>query len=352
VESCPAGSEWRWATTSGEYVLRASSQNEAITPKNITVRRESDFGSARVPPVRTASGVLFFERYGDPGNWPRRLLHYGYDFEKDGYDGTPLTTLAEHILGGGAKALAVQRAPRPIVWTARSNGTLVGLTLDRRQQVVAWHTHRIAGGGIVESISVIPGGKGDDVWLVVRRGTKRFIEILQHGMDPQAPNDHWFLDSALSYVGAPTGFVAGLQHLNGETVEVVADGVRLKSRRVTAGRVKLDKPAREVLVGLPYTMRVVTLPVEAGAQAGTAQGRQKIAPDVTLRLYQSLGGKVGGAGTKPYSIFPALPADLFTGDKKVAIDGGWTERGQLVIEHADPYPFHLLALLPTVQTTG
>lgn len=339
-------------TSSGEYVLRASSQNEAITPKNITVRRESDFGSARVPPVRTASGVLFFERYGDPANLPRRLLHYGYDFEKDGYDGTPLTTLAEHILGNGASTLAVQRAPRPIVWTNRSNGTLVGLTLDRRQQVVAWHTHRIAGGGIVEAAAVIPGGKGDDVWLVVRRGTKRFIEILQHGIDPQAPNDHWFLDSALSYVGALTGFVAGLQHLNGETVEVVADGVRLKSRRVTAGRVKLDKPAREVLVGLPYTMRVMTLPVEAGAQAGTAQGRQKIAPEVTLRLYQSLGGKVGGLGTKPYSIFPALPADLFSGDKKVAIDGGWTERGQLVIEHADPYPFHLLALLPTVQTTG
>ena len=339
-------------TTSGEYVLRASSQNEAITPKNITVRRESDFGSARVPPVRTASGVLFFERYGDPANLPRRLLHYGYDFEKDGYDGTPLTTLAEHILGNGASTLAVQRAPRPIVWTNRSNGTLVGLTLDRRQQVVAWHTHRIAGGGIVEATAVIPGGKGDDVWLVVRRGAKRFIEILQHGIDPQSPNDHWFLDSALSYVGAPKKIMGGLQHLNGETVAVVADGVRLTQRKVTAGTVTLDKPAREVLVGLPYTMRVVTLPVEAGAQAGTAQGRQKIAPEVTLRLYQSLGGKVGGLGTKPYSIFPALPSDLFTGDKKVAIDGGWTERGQLVIEHADPYPFHLLALLPTVQTTG
>jgi hypothetical protein len=343
-------------TSSGEYVVRASRLTEAVTPTNVTVTRDTNVGSAKTAPVGVESGLVFMARHGKSRNAGRVPVDYRYDYRIDGFAATPLNLLADHILKpGGANQIAWTRSPVPVLWVARNDGELVGCTLSVQQEVVAWHRHQIAG-GLVEDIAVIPGDDGDDLWMVVKRTVQgkpvRHLEVLQVGLDEDENRKRaWFLDSALNYEGPPEDTFRGLNHLNGEKVDVLADGKIYRNRSVSAGRVHIPKKAKKVVIGLPFTMRIKTLPVEAGMQYGVAQGRKKIVPEVTLRVKASRGGKVGGGFDRMEQIFDDRTGKLITGDKRVSIDGGWTTEGSVCIEHDTPYPFEITALMMTVQTT-
>lgn len=343
-------------TSSGEYVLRASRLTEAITPTNITVTRDTNVGSAKTAPVAVDSGLVFMARYGKSSNAGRVAIDYRYDYRGDGFAASPLTRLAHHMLKpGGANQIAWTRSPVKVLWVARTDGELVGCTLDLSEEVVAWHRHKLGGGGKVEDVAVIPGNEGDDLWLVVKRTIKgkpvRHMEVLQVGLDEEEDRKAaWFLDSALNYDGRPADVFRGLNHLNGEAVQVIADG-KIYKRTVNGGRVSIPKNARKVTIGLPYTYRLQTLPIEAGMQFGTAQGREKIVPEATLRLKASRGGSIGGTFDKMDDLFEKDSGGLFTGDVRLPIRGGWTKDGQLCIEHDTPYPFQVTAIMMTVQTT-
>jgi hypothetical protein len=342
-------------TSSGEYVLRASRLTEAVTPTNITVTRDTNIGSAKTAPVGVDSGLVFMARHGKSRNAGRVAIDYRYDYRIDGFAASPLTRLAPHMLKpGGANQIAWTRSPVKVLWVARNDGELVAATLDLSEEVVAWHRHKIARGQ-VEDVAVIPGDEGDDLWLVVKRTVQgkpvRHIEVLQPGLDEAEDRKAaWFLDSALNYDGPPATLFKGLNHLNGEDVQVLADG-KIYERTVKGGRVEIPKAAKRVTIGLPYTYRLRTLPIEAGMQFGTAQGREKIVPEVTLRLKASRGGRVGGSFEKMDDIFDKETGELFTGDKRLPIRGGWSKDGEVCIEHDTPYPFQVTAILMTVQTT-
>ncbi|TGV14887.1 hypothetical protein EN786_37025, partial [Mesorhizobium sp. M4B.F.Ca.ET.143.01.1.1] len=93
----------------------------------------------------------------------------------------------------------------------------------------------------VESAVVTPGQNGvDDIWLVVRRTiggvTRRYIEVMQTPFEYGALEDAFQVDCGLSYSGAPVNVVSGLGHLNGETVDVLADGKVFRGLTVASGQ--------------------------------------------------------------------------------------------------------------------
>ena len=68
---------------------------------------------------------------------------------------------------GGITQMAYQQEPDSVVWCIRNDGTLLGMTYRREEEVVAWHKHVIGGafnGGqaIVESIATLPTDSGED----------------------------------------------------------------------------------------------------------------------------------------------------------------------------------------------
>ena len=99
--------------------------------------------------------------------------------------------------------------------------------------------------------------------------------------------------------------------------------------------------------------------LEAGAAAGTAQGRKKRISQVRLRVHRSLGGKAGPDGDRLDPIPTRSASDpmdaapiLFSGDVLLDFDGGWNEDGQIVLRHDQPLPMIVLAIMPEVRTTG
>ena len=176
--------------------------------------------------------------------------------------------------------------------------------------------------------------------------------------------DAFFLDDALQYDGPPTDTVSGLWHLAGQTVSVLADGVPIHNLTVSqGGRITLPDAASKVLVGFRYKSRIRTLHIEAGAQGGTAQGQIGRVFEITARLQNAIGGTYGtdlmaengGLDPIPYRsadepLDTAIP--LFNGDKRLPFDGEWDRDRYIVIEHDEPLPFTLTALIVGQRVSG
>ena len=101
-----------------------------------------------------------------------------------------------------------------------------------------------------------------------------------------------------------------------------------------------------------YNSTLKTLRIEAGSQAGTAQGRKKRYNEVLVRLLNTVGVKINGDQLPFRSSADEMgePIPQFTGDKRVT-NLGWNREGQVTIQQEQPLPLTVLAITGT-QTTS
>ena len=350
-------------TVGAEFIAGGAGNNEAISPNSVRIVPETTYGSRLIAAARVSAVTLFVQEAG------RKLREMVYSFDIDGHLAPDLTLLAEHVTVGGLTEIAYQQEPDSILWAVRADGTLLGCTYQRDQEVVAWHRHILGGSfgtgqAVVESIAVIPGDGRDALWLAVKRtiggATVRHIERMEPGLDlgdDQA--DAFFVDSGLSYDGAPATVFAGLDHLEGETVEILADGGRRAPTTVGGGQIAISPAGAKVHIGLGTRWAVSPMRLEAGAAGGTAQGRAKRISEVVVRLYRTLGVQIGAPGETADEIhfrsttdFMDKPPPLFTGDREISFPAGWDRDGIIEIAGEGPFPATVIAIMPTVRTSG
>lgn len=125
-------------TTGGEYAVSAGS-GIAITPTNISIVKQSNYGSSNVDALSIGNATIFLQRAR------RKIRELAYNFDSDGYVAPDLTILADHISETGILQMDYQQEPYSVVWGVRTDGVLVGLTYNRLENVVAWHRHIIGG---------------------------------------------------------------------------------------------------------------------------------------------------------------------------------------------------------------
>lgn len=349
-------------TSGGEYVLTTTNDGP-ITPTTTQIRKYSNYGSANVQPVQVADVTLFLQR----GNRKVREFRYVGEVDTAGYQAPDMTILAEHITEGGITQFAYQQEPDSVIWAIRGDGTLLGLTYRRDEQVVAWHKHIIGGeydGGqaVVESIATLPNDDTEDeLYMVVKRTidgtTKRYVEKLNVFEFGDQTTDAYFVDSGLEYSGGAVTSLSGLWHLPGEEVSVLANGASHPARTVADGEISLAFSATSAAVGYGYTSEMQTLRLEAGSVDGTSQGKPKRIHAITLRLYRTVGLEVGPAEADVDRIYfrdssmsmdTAVP--LFTGDKTVEFPGGFENDDRIYVRQTQPLPMTVLALYPRLNT--
>jgi len=282
--------------------------------------------------------------------------------------------MSEHIARGGFVQMGYQQDPDSIIWCVRADGVLVGMTYEKDQDVFGWHPHTMGGtsdaqGTIaqVESVAVIPGSSDvarDEVWVSTKRWVNdawvRHIEVMGAGHEADgAIEDAFFVDAGLTYSGAATSTLVGIRHLEGETVQILADGAAHADKVVTDGAVTLDREVTKAHVGLYKNRDVGLLRIEAGSADGTAQGKIKRISSVVLRLFQTVGVLLGSDAENLERIEFRSSADAmdtalapFTGDRKAPLPGGYSRDGKIFIRQDQPLPFTLLAVMPEVKTNG
>jgi hypothetical protein len=427
-----------------EFNVAASNLNEALTPTNIAVRRETTVGSADIQAIRVSQAVLYVQRA------QRKIYEMAYDFQTDGFASPEMSLLARHLVRDGIREIAYQQEPWSVLWTITEAGKLVGFTYLRAEDVVGWHQHPWSGpDDKARSLAVIAGTSQDELWLAVERSVdgepRVYVEYMEYSFESAGPEDNesaFFVDCGLSYDGnaapeltiagsattigatlslsldadqfepgdigreihhryrnATTGSrqtakavilsvadprhatarvtapfpplatiagggwafsatsIGGLDHLEGRTVAVLADGATHPDRIVIDGTIDLDRPASRVQIGLPFISRLVSVDIDAGAADGTAQGKARRIHRVVVRLINSLGCKIG-ADEGPLETLilrdGSMPMDqaprLFTGDQTVVFPKGWGRAARIAVLQDSPLPCSVVALVAQLST--
>lgn len=350
-------------TGSEEYTL-SSPSNEALTARNLKARVATRRGSANVEPVRVDNQALYVQRSG------RAIREFAFVFETDGYKSPSMSQLASHIGAKPFVELEYASEPHSIVWVRREDGSLVGLTYNRDENVVGWHQHDLSGAE-VESITVVPQKDQlqDALWLVAKRQvngqTRRYVERLTRFWDfDTALADAHFVDSGLRYKGAATRDVYGLQHLEGEAVYGLADDKPVGPLTVADGAVTLAYEAENVVLGLGYDCEGVLPRLENGAADGTAQGKVKRINSLVLMVWNSFGGELGVYNEQEETfvyeplLYPGRfdefeDVELYTGKLgPIRPTPGYDMDGLIAFRRPkeSPLPFNPVAVMPQLNT--
>lgn len=142
------------------------------------------------------------------------------------------------------------------------------------------------------------------------------------------------------------------------TVNALAYAVQYDDITVKAlGEIVLDRDHTEVLAGLNYRTRIETLPIEAGAAIGSAQGAIKRIDRAVVRFSRTVGAKIGPSDTELETLLfrpTTVPMDeetpLFTGDKEVKFDGTVDRDARVVVIQDLPLPMNVTAIIQRGQT--
>ena len=184
---------------------------------------------------------------------------------------------------------------------------------------------------------------------------KRCIEKMMPRITNESRYDFFFVDSGLSYDGFAATTFSGLDHLEGKTVNIVADGAVLDQQVVSGGQVVLDDAASVVHVGLPYTCLFESLDIDLTAEDGTTtQMFLKTIARVLFYVYRTRGFYAGPSIDDLYEVtflFDGLggqPPELFTGDAEIVLDSGHHVDQSIVVKTEAPVPVTILNITPEV----
>jgi hypothetical protein len=521
-------------TTGGEYAVSSGASQDAITPSNINIRKQSNYGSAGVDALSIGNATIFLQRA------KRKVRELAYNFDTDGYTAPDLTILADHITETGIVQMDYQQEPYSVVWGARTDGVLAGLTYNRLENVVAWHRHILGGksdttkniiqqqisftsnstnvnttnntitltshglstgdpvyyyaasnaigglnnsllyfaiasdsntiklattatnatagtaisltsapgsdttqyiyqginissnfiysvshgfttgdifyydntgtsiGGLsentkyyiekiddnqfklysdktlgsvvnltsahtseqtdnilthskVESVAVINGEDDEDqVWVIVKRwingAVRRYVEYFTPFNFNEDLTSFHYLDSGLSYTGDLTTSLSGLDHLEGEVVDIIGEGSAQNSKSVSSGAITITNATEQAKVGLLYSSDLQTMRLDEG-YTETTQTKTKRIYDLSVRFQNTIGASVGPNAANLTSIdFRSsgspmdLPIPLFTGDKSIEFDTDYGTEGLVYIQQPQALPMTILGIYPRLET--
>lgn len=341
-------------TAGGEFRIYSDGA-PAITPTSVTIKPQGYAGASNVQPVASTGSILYVQAQGS------RIRELSYSWEANAYRSVDASIMAPHRFNGFTITdLAYSRAPDSICWAVRNDGVLLGMTYVPDQQVYGWHAHDTD--GAFESVCAVPENNEDVLYVVVRRtigGTsRRYIERLRSRLFTD-PADAFFVDSGLTYNGPPVTTLSGLSHLEGKTVDILADGAVHPQRVVSGGAITLDYPASKIHVGLPIVSDLRTLPLALEGAQAAGQGTLKNINKVHLRVSQSSVVKAGPDFTRlreyparavadPYGSPPALR----DGELTLSIDPSWNQDGGACVRQDLPLPLTVLSMTLEVQTGG
>ncbi len=321
-------------TSGAEWVVTG----DPLTPTSVQITRQTRTGSRidrYIPPLNVDGATLYMARSG------QELHEFLYTDLEQAYTSTDLTFLSRDVVETPIDQDYDQR--NRLLFVVRENGNFASLTVFRAEKVSAWTLHETD--GVARSVSVV----GDDVYLLIERRGSYFIELL---------DDSLYLDSALEgQVETATDTWSGLDHLEEQIVNVLADGVVHASKEVHGGSVILDEPATGVQIGLGFTHIIEPLPPNEIGRVGS--GRKMRLVEALFRVHKTSALHIDvGQGLKPV-ILKRLgedevldgPLPLVSGDIKVRALG-WQDDGTNPlwrIEQNSPLPFELLSVSSEIK---
>lgn len=185
-------------TSAGESLI-AGGSNYVLTPSTLSVRPQSNYGTAQVKPILVGDGVIFIHQNGST------IFDMAFNSDSttsSGIVASDITLLANHLFNGySITKLAYQQTPDRTILAVRDDGVLLSCTYLKDQQVVAWAQHTTE--GLFKDVCVIQEGGRDVLYAIVDRDGIASVEFMP-SRDVTTIYDSFFVDGGYSYNGVNT----------------------------------------------------------------------------------------------------------------------------------------------------
>ena len=311
-------------TSGGEFSVGTS----PITPANIAVLPQTNYGTKRVRPVTVDGLTLFIQRTG------KSIRNFFFSDDSKSYDSASVSVLASHLVANPT-AMAVSRGTSEVdanyVYIVNDDGTMVvynSMISEDVQGFTRWVTD-----GLQQSIAVV-----DDLLYTYTKRTINGADV--YFLESEDPT----LTTDASATASSTNTLTGLAHLNGATIDVIADGAYMGEFVVSGGQVIINRQATLITGGLNFTPIIESMPLNIPLQNGPNAALPKRIVRAGIELFESNGALVNGQRIADKTI----GVDVFSSPSpKTGLESmflqGWSVEATLTITQDEPVPLTVLA---------
>jgi hypothetical protein len=264
-----------------EYEYIASADG-IFSPGDLGVDVHSTHGSANVQPAVVGEGVLF----AADGGRKCRLMRYTH--EGGGWLSDDASFFVPDLLAPGIVRMVRLRNPHQMCMALLSTGFIA--LFHYEAGLSGWSFLSVTG-GTVKDITVMANDDGIDVpYLLVERFVDDQTRLYLEAMPGWVEGQRWdYVSSGKKYrFATPTNVLTGLDHLEGQVVQVVGDDNFLGGFLVTGGQVTLENQVGEAInvtlavAGMANPCLLITLPPDKMDPGGSLRFT-----DVNVRILAS-----------------------------------------------------------------
>ena len=269
-------------TENGEHIV--TSAGGVVWAEDFGIEQQSSYGSLSHQPIKIGNDVVFIT----PDR--RKIRQMNYEFAADGWLSKDISFASEHITIGKIKDIIFAQHPGNVIWMTDFNGNAIACSYEKGNGIIGWSRH-VTDGDII-SMTVTEEFGQSVMWGLVDRSGGAGPFCLERFYTPE---DVHYLDSYVTaHSTSDITVISGLDHLEGQTVQIEVDNAVHPDKIVSSGEVTLDYPGNHVAAGLQYIPKIITLRPDAGAPGGSSYPWKKRWNEIYVGLIDSHVPKING----------------------------------------------------------
>lgn len=355
-------------TDSGEFSVKGS----PLSAISAGVDRQSSYGSASIRPVMVGTFILFVQKD------KKTVRAMQYIDQRQRYTSANVSSAHEHFFRDATieEMVVWETSEDPVVIFRLSSGEYLGVRVNENAGFFGWSKLKLpTGASLCPTRNYLANASGDrttgdDFYIAVDAGD--YYELHRYDNTvflDQAVDINISASSATSLVFPDAIFRAAdnsalsaeIEHLDGETVSVVLDGVYKGEFTVAAGSpstvdissLSLSSTPTTAVVGKKIEMKVQPRVPEVIVPPGSTLGKVKNYSSVIVNLNNSKAVQVNGYEADGSTFNPAATSHpQLQGWYEVPVAGLYGIQPELEISSDRPYPVEIAGITIDVSVEG
>jgi hypothetical protein len=310
-----------------------------VTPSTFSLTEQNRDGVSRVVPVFIDNQIIYVDKSS------RNVKSMAWDIIQSSYMNTNISLPSSHLI---QQPFDMEVFSEPaytdgfFLLCANDDGTLGIYNSLIEQDIRGWtkaFTTQSSSDGYFRDITAALNRAWAIVERVIDGSTVLYIEELDFTVN---------VDCAKKYTDVLSETLTGLDHLEGETVQIFADGLVWPEQVVTSNQVVLSEPVVDAYVGLKFTSTIEPLPVNIDSQNGPTLYQDQHIRQTYIHYFESLGMTIQGYDIPTQElqdvVLDATPVPA-TGVYEYTTMEGWNSFDYTIsIVQDQPLPMTLLAI--------
>ena len=350
-------------TSANEWSLGSGSDQLAITPTQLSIKRKSNYGSSKLQGELVNASVLFFMRQ------KTKLREWIEQNTANVFLAADLASYADQATKGGILQMAVQTQPETIIWMVRTDGQLIGLTYEKETKTFGWHRHTFLG-ATVESVSVLPTSTSEDCVYIILKKTDNercYVKMDNRNWGSSYTTEYFGLDN---YTTATKSFTDGaasfgtendLAQFAGDEVKVKVNGVLQTGTYAVSSTGTLSltsikdasganvNGSHTVVIGQAYTSTLAPLYSGIEFRGDTTRGSRISLSTALVRFKDTLSAKVGQTETNLNNVKFKNNTELNSEDAPCYLSNANEYLQTLYVVQEEPQPCTVLGMILDIE---